>query len=235
MQIVIESLIEGAKRAKGLTVLIDVFRAFTVAAYVMNNGAKEIIPVDELEKAFALKKSNQDYVLMGERKGLKVEGFDYGNSPHEIKNIDFTEKTVIMTTSAGTQGIINAKNADEIILGNFVNIQSTIAYIENTNPPLVTLVALGSSGIEIRDEDQLCAEYIKEKLEGKNPDFNKIKDHLKEYKSALKFFDINEPQFPKDDFYYALDIDRFKFILKVIKKENKLSIIKEDFTSNSER
>lgn len=228
MKIIIENLIEGAKKAKGLTVLIDVFRAFTTTAYVMGNNAEKIIVVSELEKAFSLKKENPNYILMGERKGLKVEGFDYGNSPYEIKNIDFTGKTIIMTTSAGTQGIINAENADEIILGNFVNIQSIIAYIEKVNPAVVTLVALGSLGIEIRDEDQLCAKYIKQKLEGKNPDFNKIKSYLKRYKSALKFFDINKPEFPKGDFDCAMDIDKFKFVLRVVEKDNELSIVKED-------
>lgn len=228
MKIIIENLIKGAKKAKGLTVLIDVFRAFTTAAYVMGNHAEKIIPVSELEKAFNLKRKNPNYILMGERKGLKVEGFDYGNSPYEIKNIDFTGKTVIMTTSAGTQGIINAENAGEIILGNFVNIQSIIAYIKKVNPAVVTLVALGSSGIEICDEDQLCAKYIKQKLEGKNPDFNKIKSHLKKYKSALKFFDIKKPEFPKGDFDCAMDIDKFKFVLRIVEKDNELSIIKED-------
>ena len=228
MKIIIESLIEGAKKAKGLTVLIDVLRAFTVAAYIMDNHAEKIIPVGELEKAFNLKRENLNYILMGERKGLKVEGFDYGNSPYKIKNIDFTGKTVIMTTSAGTQGIINAENTDEIILGNFVNIQSTVEYIKKVNPAVVTLVALGSRGIEIRDEDELCAKYIKQKLEGKNPDFNKIKTHLKKYKSALKFFDINKPEFPKGDFDCAMNIDKFKFVLRVVEKSNELSIVKED-------
>lgn len=228
MKVITESLIEGAKKAEGLTVLIDVFRAFTTVAYVMNNHAERIIPVSELEKAFNLKKENPDYILMGERKGIKVEGFDYGNSPYEIKNIDFTGKTVIMTTSAGTQGIINAKNADEIILGNFVNIQSIIEYIKKVNPVVVTLVALGTSGTEIRDEDELCAKYIKQKLEGENPDFNEIKLHLKEYESAIKFFDVEKPEFPEGDFNCAMDIDKFKFVLKVIEKDNELSIVKKD-------
>jgi len=228
MKVIIESLIKGAKKAKGLTVLIDVFRAFTTVAYVMDNHAERIIPVGELEKAFNLKRENPSYILMGERKGLKVEGFDYGNSPYEIKNIDFTGKTVIMTTSAGTQGIINAKNADEIILGNFVNIQSTIAYIKKVNPAVVTLVALGGSESKIRDEDELCAEYIKQKLEGKNLAFNKVKSYLKEYKSALKFFNIKKPEFPKGDFDCAMDIDKFKFVLKVVEKDNELFIVKED-------
>ena len=157
MEIIIEGLIEGAKRAKGLTVVIDVFRAFTTAAFVMNNGAEKIIPVGKLEEAFGLKKKHPNYILMGERNNLKVEGFDYGTSPFEIKNINFTGKTVIMTTHSGTQGIVNAKNADEILLGSSVNIQATIDYKKKLKQEIVTLVAMGAGGTKERDEDELCA------------------------------------------------------------------------------
>ncbi len=191
MKVITESLIEGARKAKGLVVIIDVFRAFTTAAYVMNNGAKRIIPVSTLEEAFELKKRNPDFILIGERNGLKVEGFDYGNSPAEIQNVDFTDKTLLQTTSAGTRGILNVRYADEILLGNFVNIQSTIDYIGGLNPEILTLVPLGTSGVEKSDEDELCAGYIKDSLEGKKPDFNEIKTYLRTYKSALKFFDRN--------------------------------------------
>lgn len=225
MKVTIESLVEEARRAKGLVVVIDVFRAFTTAAYVMNNGAEKIIPIGNLDEAFELKK-NPDYILMGERKGLKVQGFDYGNSPFEIKDVDFGGKTVVMTTSAGTQGIANAKNADEIILGNFVCIDAIVNYIRKLNPKTVTLVALGSEGIVIRDEDELCAKYIKDSLEGKVPDFDKIRNHLRNYESALKFFDESRPEFPKGDFDCAMDINRFDSVLKVVRKGDLLEIVK---------
>ena len=69
MHIVILDLIEGAKQARGLTVIIDVFRAFSTACYVVRNGASEIIPVGDVELAYQLKEENSDCVLMGERKG----------------------------------------------------------------------------------------------------------------------------------------------------------------------
>lgn len=230
MKVITESLLEGAKRAKGLVVIIDVFRAFTTAAYVMNNGARKIIPVGSLDEAFELKRKNPDFILIGERNGLKVEGFDHGNSPAEIQNIDFTDKTVIQTTSAGTQGILNAKNADEILLCSFVNIQSTIDYIKKSNPEIVTMVSMGTSGVEKSDEDELCAGYIKDSLEGKKPDFSEIKSYLRTYKSALKFFDRSKPEFQEDDFYCAMSIDRFKFVLTVKKENNEVYIFKEDWS-----
>ncbi len=226
MQILIESLIEGAKRAKGLTVIIDVYRAFTTAVYVMNNHAKKIIPVGTLEEAFELKKKHPEYLLMGERGGWKVDGFDFGNSPYIANETDFTGKTVVLSTSAGTQGIIHAKDATEILTGSFVNAGAIVKYIKKKNPDFVTLVAMGSAGIEKTDEDELFAEFIKERLEGKNPDFNKIKDKIIAHKPYYHI-DKNKKEFPRGDVDCAIDVDRFNFILKVVKnKEGQLEIVR---------
>ncbi len=168
MKIIRESLIAGAKKAKGLTVIIDVFRAFTTGAYLLSNGAERIIPLGELDEVFELKKQNPNFILMGERKGLKVAGFDYGNSPFKIKNIDFSNKTVVLSTSAGTPGIINAINATEIVLGNFVCINATINYIKKQNPHIVTLVSMGAAGIEQEMKTNYVPNTLKIPLMGKN-------------------------------------------------------------------
>ena len=215
MKIKILHLIDGAKQARGLTVIIDVFRAFSTACYVFGNGAKKIIPLGDIDIAHKLKKENPNFLLIGERFGKKPEGFDYGNSPTQIENVDFTDKTIIQTTSAGTQGIANATNADEIITGGFVNLQAIINYIKKQNPEEVSLVAMGSSGIRIADEDTLCAEYIKNALENKTNDFSKIVNHLREYRSAHKFFDPTIDWAPERDFTLCLSLDKFNFVLKV--------------------
>lgn len=215
MKIKILQLIEGAKNATGLTVIIDVFRAFSVACYLVNNGVKKIIPVGDIEIAYKLKKENPDFFLIGERGGKKQAGFDFGNSPTEIENIDFNNKTFIQTTAAGTQGIANAKNAKEIITCGFVNAQAVIDYIKMQNPKEVSLVAMGTSGVRISDEDTLCAEYIKNALLNKPNDFSKIKKHLKEYRSAQFFFDPEKDWAPEKDFELCLSLDKFNFILKV--------------------
>lgn len=215
MNIKLLSLIKGAKQATGLTVIIDVFRAFSTACYVFNNGADKIIPVGDLDLAYKLKQDNPDYLLLGERGGKKPPRFDYGNSPTDIENVDFTNKTIIHTTTAGTQGIANAINADEIITGSFLNVSSVVKYIQVQKPKEVSLVAMGSTGVHIRDEDELCAKYIKNELEGKTNDFNKIKTHLKKYKSAIEFFDSTVDWAPEKDFDLCLALNKFYFVLKV--------------------
>ncbi len=144
MHIDILDLIEGAKQARGLTVIIDVFRAFSTACYVVGNGARQIIPVGDVDLAYKLREENPDYILMGERKGKMLPGFDYGNSPTEIQTVDFSGKTVIQTTSAGTQGFANAKDADALITGSFVNAEAIVAYIKKKSPEKVALVCMGT-------------------------------------------------------------------------------------------
>ncbi len=218
MDIFITSLSEGAKKAKGLTVVIDVFRAFSTICYAFGNGAKEVIPIKESVDAFELKKHDPALVLMGEENGLKIGGFDFGNSPTEIENVDFSGKTIIMRTSAGIQGILYAKNASELITGSFVNAGAIVNYIKKKNPKLVTLVPMGNDGTKKVDEDESCAEYIKNSLLGNETDFLKIKNHLRNYKTALKFFNSTNPEAPEKDFELCLNLNKFNFVLKV-KKE----------------
>src|SRR5215468_10039874 len=106
MDIVIESLLEGAKRATGSVAVIEVFRAFTTAAVALANGATSIVMVRSVEEALALRDAGIGQICMGEVRGRAPVGFDYGNSPFEISGVDFQGKTIIQWTSAGTQGIV---------------------------------------------------------------------------------------------------------------------------------
>ena len=153
MNIKILQMIEGAKEAIGITVIIDVFRAFTVEAYLINNGVEKLMPVGDKQIAYDYKKEHNDCILIGERRGIMLEGFDYGNSPSQIENIDFTRKTVIHTTSSGTQGIANAINAKEILTGSLVNAKAIAEYIKSKGTEEVSLVAMGNGGETEADED----------------------------------------------------------------------------------
>ena len=213
-------LIEGSKKATGLTVIIDVFRAFSLECYLYNMGVSLIRPVGTIEEAFAFKKANPGYVLIGERKGRKCEGFDFGNSPSETAKHDLRGKTVIHTTSAGTQGIINAKEADEIITGSLVNAKAVARYIMENQPKEVSLVCMGNGGIAPAKEDELCAEYIRSILEGAElPDMDERVKRLR-YEGGAHFFDRqNQDVFPEPDFWMCIEYNKFDFVLRVDKDE----------------
>src|SRR4051812_33518782 len=105
MQIEVMDFVAGAREARGVAVVIDVFRAFSVACYAYARGAKRIIPVAEVDRALALKREHPEYLAIGERGGRMVAGFDFGNSPTEISQSDVRGRTLVQTTSAGTQGL----------------------------------------------------------------------------------------------------------------------------------
>lgn len=215
MNIEILQLIEGAQKARGLTVVIDVFRAFTVESYAMAAGAEKILPVGSIDRAYALKNEHPEYLLMGERGGKKCPGFDFGNSPSQLRSVDLKGKTLVHTTSAGTQGIANAVHADEILTGSLVNAAATARYILKKNPEYVSLVCMGLEGKMPTEEDTLCAEYIKALLLGQSPDITAEMDDLRNT-SGAKFFDpAQQEAFPQPDFDMCIQLDKFDFVLKV--------------------
>ncbi|MCZ8511533.1 2-phosphosulfolactate phosphatase [Paenibacillus filicis] len=215
MEINIYHFVDGARQAKGLTVIIDVFRAFSVACYLTAGGVKDLLPVGSIDTAYKLKEANPEFILIGERGGLIQPGFDYGNSPFAVQSVDFTGKTIVHTTSAGTQGIVNAIHADEIITGGFVNAQAIINYIREKNPDFVSLVCMGWEAVEEADEDTLFANYVKNALEGKPNDFAEIVRFMRHESKTGKFLDTRDgASAPPEDFDLCLSLDRFPFVLK---------------------
>ena len=214
MKIKILQLIEGARSAEGLTVVIDVFRAFSLACYAFDRGAEVIIPVGDIEIAYRLKQSHPDYILMGERNENKIPGFDFGNSPTHILNENFKGKTLVHTTSAGTQGLVNAKKSSDLLTGAFVNAGAIVQYIKKSDPQLVSLVCMGYSALYPIEEDTLCAEYIKNELMGKANDFERMKKIIRDG-SGKRFFEPDKQSYvPSSDFMLCLDLNRFNFVIK---------------------
>lgn len=209
--------IPGASKAKGTTIIIDVFRAATVCAFLLHKGVKKIIPVSTKEEAFSLKQKNPSWILVGENHGIRIEGFEYGNSPSEINLADnLKNKTIIHRSSKGTQGIVHAKNADEIIFGSFVTASSIISYLQLTKPKHVSIVSTDIPG----SEDDIFADYLINRLKyKKSKNIQEIKQSLKKSPELSWYFDPKKNSFPEEDFHLCLDLDRFNF-LSIVKEKN---------------
>lgn len=222
MNIRILQLLEGARQATGLTVIIDVFRAFSLEAYMFQKGVKTVFPVGNIETAYALKEEFEkehpgQVLLAGERDGMIQPGFDMGNSPSQLSGFDLSGKIVIHTTSAGTQGIANAIHATEILGAGLVNAKATAAYIQNQNPEDVSLVCMGLAGKVPTEEDDLCARYIKSILEGSPIELADEIENLK-VTSGAKFFDPAQQQaFPEQDFFMCTKVDTIELAVKLKK------------------
>ncbi|MCE1198969.1 MAG: 2-phosphosulfolactate phosphatase [Marinilabiliales bacterium] len=215
MQIEILQLTEGAKRATGSVVVIDVFRAFSTACYLFAAGASQIIPVETVEEALAWKKRLPEALLLGERHERRVEGFDFGNSPTHLQKGNFEGKTVVMTTSSGTKGLMNATMAEELLTGSFVNAGAIVRYLRRRNPATVSLVCMGYEGRYPTQEDTFLAEYIRGELTGSPVDFQQMKALLRTGDGARLLNPANSEWSPASDFDLCLDLDRFDFVLRL--------------------
>ena len=230
MQINILQLTDGARKASGTTVVIDVFRAFSTVCYLMAAGAEKIIPVETVEEALHLKNLLPEAVLLGERHERKVEGFDFGNSPTHIYSLDFTGKTVIMTTSSGTKGLMNATGASEILTGSFVNAGAIIRYLKGKNPDVISLVCMGYEGHRPTQEDTFLAEYVRDKIMDQPTDFGRMKEILRTGDGARLLDPANSEWSPASDFDLCLALDKFDFVVRL--SEDKMSTENAAFPIN---
>lgn len=221
MEIVVDSLLEGARRAEGVVVIVDVFRAFTTAAVALSRGATKIVMVAGIEEALALREAGVGEVCVGEIDGIRPEGFDFGNSPYEMTRADLRDKVVIQSTRAGTTGVA-AANASAIYACSFVVARATAEAILQQPPPLVTIVAMGWNAEVRTDEDELCALYLRNLLQGRRPDADALRTLVLAGGEAGKFQDPAQPHFHPQDCELALEIDKYDFAIGVEKEDEML-------------
>ena len=220
MQITIDHLTAGAARAEGIVVVIDVFRAYTFECFAYWRGIERIYPVAGLENAYAYSHSHPEYLLAGERGGKKAEGFDFGNSPTEIENLDLTGRTLIHTTSAGTQGIEAAIHAEKILPAALVNAQATVRYLRRLTPERVSFVCMGFQNEYPTLEDTVCAEYMRAMLLDKPYDPAVREPELRKGPGARFFIPEHQSFAPEHDYYLSLEANRFPFALEIAYDEN---------------
>ncbi len=213
MKIIKSDFVAGAEAAEGIVVIIDVFRAFSTACYCLHGQAARLLPVGSVAEALSLRHRLPNTVLLGERGGKKIEGFDYGNSPTEVQSADLKGKHVIQTTHAGTQGLVKAAKADEVLTGAFVNAKATARYILSRAPERVTLVRMGWQAETPSDEDNLCADYLECLLTGAAFDEASVWPLLRASPCSARFFDPAKPWSPSTDFDLCLTLNRFDFAL----------------------
>jgi 2-phosphosulfolactate phosphatase len=200
-------------------VIVDVFRAFTTAAVALARGADRIVMVAEIDEALRLWDHGVGEICVGEENGIKPEGFDYGNSPHEMMQASLQSKVVIQSTRAGTTGAAAATQAEAIYAGSFVVAEATAEAIRRDDPPLVTIVAMGWNARVRTDEDELCALYLRNLLQGRRPDPEAVRKLVLAGGEAAKFGDPKQPHFHREDLEIALEINKYDFAIRVGKED----------------
>ena len=234
MKINIGYLLEGAQTARGMAVIIDVFRAFSCTALMFSLGIKKSILVRDPHEALVLKHHHQDYILAGEVDGLAVEGFDLGNSPSEIinqKSSFFIGKTAVQRTSAGVQGALTALEvADEVLVAGYNVARATAKYILAKQPAQVSLVAMGWNMKEQAPEDNWCARYISHLLGQGEYNHDQAMREIVFNKTAQRFLGPDEAKFPPEDPLLCLQRNVYDYALIAQREQNAVIIRKKDIS-----
>ena len=216
MKVAVVDHVDGAARARGIALVIDVFRAFTVAPHAVAAGAARVLPVGAIEDALALRARIPGVLLVGERHARRLPGFDAGNSPTEVLALGVAGRVVAHTTHAGTQGLVGASGADEVLAASLVNVSALARYVRARAPAELTIVRMGHEARERCDEDDLCAEALLGLLEGRPPPTTaQARARLRGAPSAAKFFDPACDWAPQTDFDHCTEVDRFDFVLRL--------------------
>lgn len=222
MEIVVDSLLEGARRARGVVIIIDVFRAYTTAAVALSRGAEKIVLVAEVEEALELRDDGVGELCMGEVGGMRPEGFDFNNSPSQISRADVEGKNIIQSTRAGTVGMAAAQGADHLYGGSLAVASATVEAVRRLDPSLVTIVAMGSEGRNRTDEDEQCALFMRNLLQGVTPDHDSVRSLVLAGSEARKYGNPVTPHFPSEDRDMAVTIDSHNFAIRVAKEDGLL-------------
>lgn len=181
-----------------LNVVIDVLRAFTTTHVAFERGATQILLAETVEEAFALGQTHPNALVAGERNARKIEGFDLGNSPAALREVDLGGRPLVLTTTNGVQATLHALDAEWTLVTGWSNVPATLRFAErlpadSARPPPVNLVA----SHPVSDEDVACAHYLAAALRGtRRPSERSVCDRIRTARSAMKFY---TPQFDVRD------------------------------------
>ena len=130
-------------------VVVDILRATSCMTTAFAHGIDSIMPFAKLEDCLAMK--SEGYFTAGERDGKKVEGFEFGNSPFEYMHESLKGKKIAFTTTNGTQAIVKADGAREIIIGSFLNLSSVELYLRNSENNVLVICAGWKGRVNLED------------------------------------------------------------------------------------
>ena len=145
------ALYELYRQAEGITVVVDIFRASSAICTALQHGMSEIIPVASIHDA-RIYEGDDEVIIAAERGGEVVDGFKYGNSPLSyINNPEVVGKTLVLTTTNGTQAIDAAKDDGDLVIGAFCNLQVLTEWLIKENQDVMILCAGWKNRLNLED------------------------------------------------------------------------------------
>ncbi|MCT2548051.1 2-phosphosulfolactate phosphatase [Streptomyces atratus] len=204
-----------------VAVVVDVMRAFTVAAWAFAQGAEKVVLAESLDEALALKARQPDWVAI--KDGPSAPGFDTVNSPGLLRSIDLGGRTVVQKTTAGTVGALAVKEASLVLCAGFVVAEATARLLRIRECDGVTFVITGEGGHA--DEDLACAQYIARRATGAGTDATEFLRRAGESRAAAELAQGVRQGVHPDDVALCLELDRFPFAM-VAASEDSLMVLR---------
>ena len=156
----------AAAQRQDIVIIVDVLRASSTIVTALARSAQAIMPLRSVDEARRMKRANPEYVLAGERRGLRPRGFELGNSPLEYTRDRVGNKRILLTTSSGTQALAAAKEAPITLVGSFLNLTAVshkVKQLLKEEERGITIVLSGKLG-EFSLEDFLCGGALVSRL-----------------------------------------------------------------------
>ncbi|WP_407555544.1 2-phosphosulfolactate phosphatase [Streptomyces sp. Pv4-95] len=204
-----------------VAVVVDVMRAFTVAAWAFAQGAEKIVLAESLDDALALKARHPDWVAL--KDGPPAPGFDTVNSPGLLRSIDLGGRTVVQKTTAGTVGALAVKEAPLVLCAGFVVAEATARLLRTRRSDSVTFVVTGEEGQA--EEDLACAHYIARRVTGDVKDAAEFLRRAAESRAAAELAEGVRQGAHPEDVALCLELDRFPFAM-VATSEDSLMVLR---------
>lgn len=217
---------QEAEQAAGIVIVIDVIRAFTVAAYALAGGASDLWLVSTVEQAIVLREREPAALLAGEIGGRTIPGFDLNNSPYAMERADVRGRRIIQRTSAGTQGAVRARNASHLLVASLTNACATASYAaalsQGSGLPVTLVPTELAQGDLVRNEDRYCGEYIEALILRPEQAAHILRDRLARLHAEGRFRhweQEGESDFPAGDLARILAVDCFHFVMLGTRQE----------------
>ncbi|MFF7364065.1 2-phosphosulfolactate phosphatase [Streptomyces sp. NPDC008125] len=192
-----------------VAVVVDVMRAFTVAAWAFARGAEKIVLCGSLEESLTLKSRHPEWVTL--KDGPPAPGFDAVNSPALLRSVDLDGRTVVQKTTAGTVGALAVRDAPLVLCAGFVVAEATAEVLRATGTGSVTFVVTGEGGRA--EEDLACAQYIAGRANGARRNADEFLRRGEKSLAAAELREgVREGAHP-DDVALCLELDRFPFAM----------------------
>jgi 2-phosphosulfolactate phosphatase len=211
--------IDGARQARGIVVVIDVLRSFTVSAYALAGGARECRLVPTIAEALALAAQLPGALLSAEENALPVEGIAISNSPTQVSAAALKGRILVQRSSAGTPVVAAVNQGHDMFAASLVVARATIQACLLRDPEALTLVASAD-----HPEDHACARYMEAIIRDQAADIDLLLEPLRESPRYAQIMSGAWPGFPPSDLELSLIPDRFEFAMPVTRMDGYLQV-----------